>query len=241
MSLAPTQAAVLGGIIGRVKTARALGRKPRVLLDLDDTLLATTLRHLRIMAEFSEGRPSARALAAVSPETVRYRVVDTAREAGVTDEALLAELREFWYKRFFTNEYLLADEEVPGAAAFCRALVEAGGIPVYFTGRDETMREGTLESLKRHGFPVPGANGDAVAKLILKPRFDVADLEYKAEVLSRLGKTWSVEAGFENEPAHVNLFAERCPKATMVFVDVRHSGRPIPVKAGIPAIRDFRV
>lgn len=241
MSPVPTQSAVLGGIVGRVKTARAMGRKPLVLLDLDDTILATARRHVRIMAEFAAHRPAAAALAAVAPEAVRYLVVDTAKAAGVEDAALLAELKEFWYERFFTNDYLLADDEVPGAAAFCRAVHEAGGVPVYFTGRDETMREGTVKSLARHGFPAAGANGDGSPKLILKPKFDTPDLEYKSEVLIKLAKSGSVEAGFENEPAHVNLFAERCPKATMVFVDVRHSGRPIPVKAGIPAIKDFRL
>ena len=241
MSQAPTQAAVLGGILGRVKTARAMGRKPLVLLDLDDTVLATAQRHVRIMAEFAALRAEARALAAVEPSAVRYLVVETAKAAGVADEAVLAELRDFWFKRFFTNDYLLADDEVPGAAAFCRAVHEAGGVPVYFTGRDETMREGTLQSLARHGFPAPGANGDGAPKLVLKPKFDTPDLEYKSEALIRLAKTGSVEAGFENEPAHVNLFAERFPKATMVFVDTRHSGRPVTVKAGIPAIKDFRL
>lgn len=229
---------VLGVVLDRVAAARKAGRRPLVLLDLDDTVLDTTQRHLRIMSEFAALRPEAAALSAVEPSRVRYRVGETAREAGLADERLLSELGAFWSARFFRNEYLLLDSEVPGAAAFSRAVVAAGGVPVYFTGRDEGMREGTLESLRRHAFPVPDGGGDA-PRLVLKPRFETPDLAYKAEALGRIAAEGSVEAGFENEPAHVNLFAERCPGAAMVFLNTKHSGKPVAVKAGIPAIKDF--
>ena len=233
-----TGAALLSGVLARVRAGRSAGRLPLVLLDLDDTVLDTTQRHLRIMAEFAASRPQAGMLRAVSPAQVRYRVGDTARAAGLADEGLLSELGAFWSARFFKNEYLLLDTEVPGAAAFSRAVAAAGGVPVYFTGRDEAMREGTLKSLARHGFPMPDKGADA-PRLVLKPRFETPDLAYKAEGLERLVREGSVEAGFENEPAHVNLFAERCPEAAMVFLDTKHSGKPVPVNAGIPAIKDF--
>lgn len=230
---------ILAGILARVAAARKAGRRALVLLDLDDTVLDTTQRHLRIMSEFAALRPEAGALAGVDPARVCYRVSETARAAGLSDERLLSELTAFWAERFFKNEYLLLDEEVAGAASFCRAVAAAGGVPVYFTGRDEAMREGTLKSLSRHGFPVPNGGGDA-PRLVLKPRFEMPDLAYKAEGLERIVTEGSVEAGFENEPAHVNLFAERCPEAAMVFLDTKHSGKPVPVKPGVPSITDFR-
>ncbi|MBI5597178.1 MAG: hypothetical protein HY928_13885 [Elusimicrobia bacterium] len=230
---------LLQAILARVAAARRAGRRPLVLLDLDDTLLDTTPRHLRIMSEFAALRPEAAALSGVGPAAVRYRVTETARAAGLVEEGLLSELSSFWGERFFKNDYLLLDTEVPGASAFSRAVVSAGGVPVYFTGRDEAMREGTLKSLLRHGFPAPDGGGDA-PRLVLKPRFEMPDLAYKAEGLEGIAAEGSIEAGFENEPAHVNLFAERFPEAAMVFVDTKHSGKPVPVKRGVPSIRDFR-
>lgn len=230
---------VLDFVLGRVDRAHKAGKKPLVLLDLDDTLLATAMRHVRIMAEFAATRPAAAPLAAVRPDAVRYLVTDTARAAGVNDEGLLAELKAFWFARFFKNEYLSADDEVPGAAAYCRRIVELGGVAAYFTGRDEGMREGTLKNLARHGFPLPGKSSDWPALLVLKDKFETPDLEFKRKGLDFLAGRGTVEAGFENEPAHINLFDERFPGATNVFVDTRHSGKPIQPKAHLHVVKDF--
>ncbi|MDE2291103.1 MAG: HAD family hydrolase [Elusimicrobia bacterium] len=229
---------VLRSILQSVARARRAGRRPLVVLDVDDTVLSTAPRHLRIMAEFAADRPRAKALLRVKPRQVGYFVVETAKTVGIKDESLLKELMGFWFKRFFTNDYLLADEPVPGAPEFCRRVVKEGGIPVYFTGRDETMRKGTVASLVRHGFPEPRRGGDAW--LVLKERFDIPDLKYKDEGLGRIKRRGQVVAGFENEPAHINLFHDHCPDAVNVFVDTRHSGKPIAVKEHLPVIKDFR-
>lgn len=233
--------AVLAGILRRVVHARGQGLRPLVLLDVDDTILATARRHVRILSEFAASRPAAAALASVGPQHMRYQVTDIAKAAGVTDPGLLAELKDFWIKRFFTNEYLSADDEVPGAAEFCRRIAADGGVPAYFTGRDESMREGTVKNLARHGFPLPGKGDEGPALLVLKPKFETPDLEFKEQGLSRLGAMGSVEAGFENEPAHINLFDDRFPKATHVFVDTKHSGKPVTPKPHIAVIQDFRL
>lgn len=236
-----SQAAVLLAVLTRVEAAKGAGKRPLVVLDLDDTLLATAKRHVRIMAEFAAARPAAAAVAAVRPEAVAYQIADTARAAGLTDPGLLAELKDFWFKRFFKNEYLCEDDEVPGAAAFCRRVVAAGGVPAYFTGRDETMREGTLKNLARHGFPMPGHDGAGLALLVLKPKFETPDLEFKEQGLSYLASLGSIEAGFENEPAHVNLFDDHFPHATHILVDTKHSGKPVVPKPHLPVIKDFRL
>lgn len=235
-----SQAAVLAGILDRVERSRALGNRPLVLLDVDDTLLATSQRHVRIMAEFAARRSEAAPLAAVRPEAVCYRVTDTAKAAGVSEAGLLSELKDFWSARFFKNEYLMEDEQVPGAAAYCRLIVERGGVPAYFTGRDEGMRQGTLKSLARHGFPLPGTDSAGSALLVLKDKFETPDLEFKRKGLDFLAVLGEVEAGFENEPAHINLFDDRFPAVTNVFVDTRHSGTPILPKPHLPVIRDFQ-
>lgn len=234
-----SQKAVLEGVLARVAAAKAAGRRPMVLLDLDDTLLATARRHVRILAEFAASRPAAAAVAALRPEAVSYQIADTAKAAGLTDPGLLAELKDFWFARFFKNEYLTEDDEVPGAAEFCRRLAAAGGVPAYFTGRDEAMREGTVKNLARHGFPMPGKNGEGPALLVLKPKFETPDLEFKETGLRLIAEHGSIEAGFENEPAHINLFDDKFPGATHVLLDTKHSGKPVVPKPHIAVIRDF--
>ena len=238
-ALLTSQRTVLEAVLART---RALGPGCVALFDIDDTVLYTSRRTLRILHEFArqmEREPEhfreTRFLLAAGVRDIRYSIGDTAKAAGVTDEGILAHLREFWFKRFFTNEYLLEDKPVPGAAGFCRELAEAGARVVYLTGRDETMEEGTLKVLGRHGFPLPGAG----AELILKPRFDTPDFEFKVSALDRVAAMGEVAAGFENEPAHINLFQERFPAGRMVFVDSRHSGKPISPLPSVGRIRDY--
>lgn len=235
------QEAVLGGLLRRAAGLRAEGLTPVVLLDLDDTLLSTARRHLRILREFAAS-PGTRAggfreaLARLGPRELRYSIADTARAAGVTDEEILKELRGFWFDRFFRNEYLGEDPPVPGAPEYCRELREAGVRLAYLTGRDEAMREGTLSALRRHGFPLPD---ELETFLLLKPRFDAPDLEFKQAALRRVAALGEAAGGFENEPAHVNLFQETFPPALMVLVETKHSGKPIEPLPAILRIRDF--
>lgn len=223
-----SQAQVLNGLIERA-------RGSWVLLDLDDTLFSTARRHLRILREFAavSGRQE---LERIGAEDLRYSIQDTLKDAGLHDPEFHGRLRAFWFARFFKNEYLGEDHPLPGAPAYCRALVEAGAKLAYVTGRDEGMREGTLEALERHGFPEPGRS----VKLILKPSFDAPDLAFKTEALGRVAGWGAVAGGFENEPVHVNLFQETFPLARMVFVDTKHSGKPVSPLPEIPWIRDFR-
>ena len=76
----------------------------------------------------------------------------------------------------------------------------------------------------RQGFPRPDKEE---ALLLLKPRFDSPDLEYKTGSIRYLETLGPVAGAFENEPAHINLFCEAFPTAHSIFVDSKHSGRPV--------------
>lgn len=237
------QSDTLEALLSRVESV-ARDARPIVVFDLDDTLLSTDHRHVRILREFAlilneEPATSEAAwrLARLQPGQLRYSIADSARAAGVRDERVLAGLRDFWFARFFKNEYLRSDEPVPGAADYCRHAAERGATVVYMTGRDTSMGEGTLYSLSRHGFPSPDGND---VRLILKPRFDTPDLEFKTQALRELDELGCVTGAFENEPAHINLFHGAFPGAVNVFVDTKHSGKPITPHPALPWIRDFR-
>ena len=227
-------------LIRDVSLRASRGAKPLVVFDLDDTLLSTAQRHMRILREFAaldavrSRWQEASTLARLSSHELRYSIADSAKAAGVARPELLDDLSRFWRERFFLNEYLLSDEPVAGAAPFCEELLRAGARLAYMTGRDEAMREGTERSLSRHGFPTAGA------VLILKPRFDTPDLQFKAQALARLPAFGEVAAAFENEPAHINAFAEAFPEALMFLLDTRHSGKPVVPHARVRAIKDFR-
>lgn len=234
---APAQKESLGAVLDDV----AAGRGGLVVFDLDDTVFSTSARHLRILKEYAqliEARDAAAAalLRAIDRERLLYSVVDTVKAAGLAD-ALHKDLKDFWFARFFQNHYLLEDDVVPGAPAYCAEVAARGGTIVYVTGRDEGMREGTEKSFTRHGFPAP--DGESV-RLILKPRFDINDSVFKQETLARLAGMGRVAASFENEPTHVNLFRDAFPEGRHFLLETRHSGRPVIPHADVLRIADFR-
>ena len=208
-----------------------------VVFDLDDTLFSTAQRHRRILREYAAARPEAAALADLPVESLKYSIVETARAAGFADGGLLKDLRDFWFARFFQNDYLLEDRPLPGAAEYCAAVASGGGSVVYMTGRDEAMRRGTLQALAGRGFPRPD---EGAALLILKPTFDAPDLEFKKEAVRLISGLGPVAGAFENEPAHVNLFRDAFPGARLFFVETKHSGKPVAPDPSAHRIRDFR-
>lgn len=236
---------VLDKILSRVQELSSTGEaRPALLFDIDDTLLSTAKRHLRILREFasqseilSRHLHEAWTLIQLEPAHLRYAIADTARAAGVSDTGLLHRLKGFWFDRFFKNDYLMDDVAIPGAAEYCRGVAERGGRLIYLTGRDITMRKGTLYALRENGFPLPNDDG---IELILKPRFDMPDLGFKSDVLKSISPRHPIVAGFENEPAGANLFQESFPQADVVWLDTKHSGRPVELAAGIHRISDFR-
>lgn len=233
-----TQKELLDLLLSETEAAAA-GAKPLVVFDLDDTLFLTANRHLRILREYAgviESRhPEAAALLrAIERERLRYAVTDTVKEAGLADD-LARDLKDFWFARFFKNPYLLEDDATHGGPAFVEEVVRRGGQAVYMTGRDEAMREGTESSLKKHGFVLDGARG----RLVLKPRFDTPDHAFKLECVEKLKTMGLVTGTFENEPAHVNLFADGFPKARHFLLETKHSGKPVVPHPAAHRIRDF--
>ena len=249
------QGLLLSAVLSRVHgTPRAL-----VVLDLDSTLLDNRPRQAHILREYgtSAGLPALRAARAEHVDG--WDLALALRNAGLTAAEVarhLAPFRRFWRARFFTSRACLHDVPVPGAPAYVRSLAEAGATIAYVTGRPPAMRAGTLRSLARHGFPVPGGGlrrsvrpepvegrtgtpGGRV-RLLLKEDPALADDAWKTLAVRRVTALGEVVAAFDNEPAHVNLYARAWPGALCVHLDTDHSGRPVEVLERVPSIRDFR-
>jgi hypothetical protein len=238
-------APALEAILEEIGEARHLGRTPIVIFDLDDTLFSTRNRHLRILMEFAaqakpEDAADAKVLAGLRPDQLKYSVTATALQAGVRDEALLARLRDFWFERFFRNEYLTEDAPVAGAPEFVRAALFARATVVYLTGRDEGMRPGTMAALEKWDFPLPHRMPwkDRV-RLMMKPVFDMEDLGYKVESVAKLSGEGDVVAVFENEPAYLNAMLEGVPGMKPVLLETQNSGRAAVPHHSVLAVPHF--
>lgn len=235
---AGAQKRLLDELLSETETA-ARRAEALVVFDLDDTLFLTANRHIRILNEYAglieakEPR-AAQLLRAIEHERLRYAITDTAKEAGLAD-ALVKDLKDFWFARFFHNHYLLEDDAIAGGPAFVQEVLKRGGRAVYMTGRDEGMREGTEGSMKKRGYPLDGKS----ARLFLKPRFDTPDVQFKAECVEKLKVMGLVTGTFENEPAHVNLFAAGFPHARHFLVETKHSGRPVEPHQSTLRIKDL--
>jgi len=230
---------------GRILTeaiARARAGPPGAIavFDLDSTILDNRPRQARILQEYgrSAGLP---VLEGARPEHWQGWDLEAALvNAGLPpDEARrhLDRFRRFWAERFFTSAYCRLDVPVPGAPEFVRAVAAAGPLIAYVTGRPARMEDGTLDVLHRFGFVPPDG---ARARLLMKPGDDLGDDAWKARACAAVDALGPVVLAFDNEPAHVNLYARAWPRALVVHVDTNDSGRPIEVLSSVPSIADFR-
>jgi beta-phosphoglucomutase-like phosphatase (HAD superfamily) len=231
------QQAILSAALARARASR----HSVALFDLDSTLLDNRPRQARIFQEYGRaaGLP---ALLATRPEHFEgWDLSRALRNAGLSESLVrihAARVRRFWEERFFTNALCRLDVPVPGAPAFVRAVRAAGVTIAYVTGRPARMEEGTVEVLGRFEFPVPDGE---TALLFMKPGEALRDDAWKAIARDAVDALGEVVLAFENEPAHVNAYAQAWRRAIVVHLDTDHSDRAVEVDAAIPSVADLRV
>lgn len=230
---------ILDDILSRVRATRQARHTPVVVFDLDHTLFDNGPRTLHLLHEYAvqAGETAlAERLAAASPVNVPYMVSEMLGRVGETRPEIVAAARAHWERGFFTDALQRLDVPVPGARDFANEVFEGGATVVYLSGRDvPNMLVGCTESLRTHGFPV----GLAHTVIVLKPTWEMRDLDFKRDVIDFLGTLGHVVATFDNEPANCNLFRRMFPKAVSVFMDTAMAPDAPPLDEGIPHIRDF--
>jgi len=97
------------------------------------------------------------------------------------------------------------------------------------------MGAGTFSSLRDLGFPI----GVAGTELVLKPRAEMADAEFKRYEAPRLSRVGTIVAAFDNEPENCNVFASTYPEADSVFVDTQHLDGAPALSPNVSVIGDF--
>lgn len=221
--------------------ARSVGPAGVVAFDLDSTLFDNRPRQARIVREFgrAHGLSALDACAAAHFDS-GFDMKGALVNCGLSKEeaeTVLPAVRGFWLERFFTSEYCVEDDAIEGAAAFLREVTETAVRIAYLTGRPATMREGTLTSIARHGFPPPD---DTQVWLLMKPSPKDNDDAFKRRAHAELGTLGTVIAAFDNEPTHANDYRQRFPEATVVHLATDHSGRPVTLDPSIVSVPHFR-
>ena len=232
---------VYQAIAERLARAKASGRDPIVVLDLDGTLYDNCHRILRILQEFSHLRghehPDLLELVhRLVPADIEYTVTETLHAKGYTNDAVTEEAEQFWRDRFFTSDYVVYDLPIAGAVELVTDLYRRGAVPAYLTGRDApNMLLGTVRCLQRDGFPV----GTVDTRIILKQDPKTEDTVYKGAVVDHLRASGEVVAVFDNEPAICNLFKAAFDDAVVVWLDTRYTSDAEAPRDDIHRIGNF--
>jgi hypothetical protein len=232
------------GLLDRV-VRRSRGERgaatPVVVFDLDGTLMDNRPRSAQILQEFGESlrvrEPALAAkLAHVGAGDLAYLLTDSLAKLGIVRTDIVRDAEIFWRERFFTDGYLRHDIEVPGAAKFATECYEAGGILIYFTGRDlPLMGLGSFASLRDLGFPI----GIPGTELVLKPDANMPDEAFKRMFAPRLSRVGKVVAIFDNEPGNCNVLGRHFPEADSVLLDTQCLPGAPPLDSTVHVIGDF--
>ena len=232
---------LLSSLSEKVSACVRLGGTPVVVFDIDSTLIDTATRQLVILQRFASEHPEtelSRVVAELTTDDMGWDVRTPLRERGLTDQAILRQLLDFWADRFFHEDYADVDQPAPGAVPFVTQLAANGAVIYYLTGRvAPDVGDATIRLLRRHGFPIL----DGTAILHMKPTGEAGDGAFKVDAVRQLGqKPWTVLATFENEAMHTNHFAVAFPDAQHFLVgDVHSPDAPEPL-ASVGQIADFR-
>ncbi len=226
--------------------ATALGSQGVAIFDLDSTLFNNRPRQARILREFGTASNLSALLACTGDHwDSGWDMKAAMRNCGLPPqdvERVFDDARKFWLERFFTSEYCVDDEAIPGAVEFLKAVVGAGVQVCYVTGRHEQMRQGTVQAMARAGMALPGgeaSGGAANVHLIMKPTFDVHDDAFKRDAHAQVAAMGTVFAAFDNEPTHANDYRRTFPEAIVVHLATDHSGRPVDLLEGIVSVPHF--
>jgi hypothetical protein len=232
------QPRLLADVLARARAAAPGGV---VVFDLDSTILDNRPRQARILQDYGREAGLLALLDARPEHWIGWDLEAAMRRAGLSEEEARAHVRparRFWSEWFFTSAYCRLDVPVPGAPAYVEAVRRAGARIAYVTGRPARMRDGTMHVFRRSGFPLPDG---ARVFLLMKDDAALTDDGWKLRACDEVTRLGPVVAAFDNEPAHVNLYAERWPEARCVHLDREHSSRPIDVLDRIPSVLDFRL
>ena len=220
-------------------TSKMAAQNMRIMavFDLDSTLFNVSTRTQKILSEFAHIHAKDD-LKSIEVFHTDWGVKEALMRGGYHfDEhiELHTQLKDFWFERFFSNEYLQYDVPYPGAIEFVLELANEGAEIFYLTGRDvQRMGQGSKDVLLKWGFPCLDN------QLILKPHRSMNDEAFKRDWFIQLDRTLFQKVYFfENEPVNINAVLQSCPDVEIIYLDTTHA-RKQTVTAPIRRIPNFR-
>lgn len=236
---------LLRQILVKIEELQDQGQKSLAVFDLDSTLFDVSPRLQQILLDFAADPHHQKTF----PEQIRlFEGIRTQRKDWGIKNALeragldghpsdfQEAVRDFWYERFFANEYLQYDLPYDGAVEYVNAVANLGADIVYLTGRDVTrMGSGSALTLKKWGFPLD----ERQTTLVLKPQKELDDAEFKTNWFANLpDQKYSEVWFFENEPVNIHHLRLQLPHVNVIFFESTHAGKANPPE-DIPAIMHF--
>lgn len=225
---------IYDALLNEIKEHQAKGENVMAVFDLDSTLIEVGPRMTQILRDFAKEKKhlgkyskECRLLERYSHHPQDWGIENCIERLGLSASSFdfFKDLTRYWRAKFFSNDYLDFDEPLPGANEFLNELHKAGIHVSYLTAREsDTMLEGTIKSLKKHGFPLDHKNEN----LFLKEKSEKKDAEFKRDILKDMLKDYGSIWFFENEPINLRIVRETLPQVRLVYIDTVHSGRESP-------------
>jgi len=253
------------------------GKPPIVVMDIDNTILDPSRRKARAFIDAVKSTGSV----IVNPATIK-RINAASRSSfdfAPMKKIVDKEIDDLVFRRFLSNDYLVMhgrvmDDPVPGSVEFLNDAVANGCHVAYVTGRSwgewqdkrkkttpmTGMVPGTLESLRKLGYPVPTyppSPGDPVT-IAFKENRSVKDEVYKPAETRELNEAGDVVAIFEDSKKVLEAVKKGFPGisrvAVLIYPDMKEkdfgclprSQRKITefvpgsaVRGGVECVKDF--
>lgn len=236
---------LLHQILVKIEEIQNQGLRSLVVFDIDSTLFNVSPRVEKILLDFA-AEPTHEAdfpqqvqiLKSIRTQGNDWGFKNALERAGLVGHPpeFHQALHNYWYERFFSNEYLHHDLPYAGAVDYVNAVSKKGAEIVYLTGRDtERMGPGSVRTLQQAGFPLDDQN----ARLVLKPHKSLDDAEFKTNWFTALPRNHYANMWFfENEPVNIHHLRQRLPEVSVVFFESTHAGKALPPQ-DIPRIMHF--
>ncbi len=221
------------GIAERIATRTRLGEPQRtelVVVDIDNTILDSRYRTLEALQRFGRAQniPELRDLALNDvridgASTVAHLELD-AKYLGLGKAVQAAWMRFFW-----DPNNLQYDQPIPGVMQWLTRAADAGAQVIYLTGRDDRLRDKTIEKLRLCGAP----NSDVTHVRTKTPGVDTAT--FKRTALHQLCASASV-AFFMSDSRRELAFASILDGLPLVRVAFPIETDCTPLPPGIPVL-----
>ena len=224
----------------RISKKKLAGKKPRIVFDLDGTLMYYYPRTRQILVD------AARMIREIPEETIKniesldlddfpYWLNNLLDKMEIFDPDIRAAFLEDWDNRFFTDQYLWADRAMKDGPEFVKRLTDAGVVISYLTGRHRNgMYLGTKGSILRNGFPFY----DEPLGILMKPLKEHSNALFKRDAAEKLSASDEVVAVFDNEPQELSYISSKITGAIPALY-ISPCSSPMPLGDTFYSVRNY--